>query len=215
MVSWTVKKRLSETSLRCAQGFIHYVQPSENRCRMKTRADIESMIARIALRDKDAFSALYDATSGKLLAVCFSVLKDRQEAEDTLQEVFLRIWHKADRYAVTGHSPMTWLITVARNIAIDRLRARTNVSAGKDAAQMEVLADTRPGPEATTIAASESRRIVACLGELPTDRARAVRGAYLDGATYSDLATQFDVPLNTMRTWLRRSLQSLRECMSR
>ncbi|WP_417209946.1 sigma-70 family RNA polymerase sigma factor [Antarctobacter sp.] len=182
---------------------------------MTTRGDIETLIARTALRDRAAFGALYDATSGKLLAVCHSVLKDRHEAEDTLQEVFLRVWNKADRYAVTGHSPMTWLITVARNIAIDRLRARQKAQTGKDGSETDVLPDTRPGPEASTIAASESRRIVACLGELPGERANAVRGAYLEGASYTDLATRFDVPLNTMRTWLRRSLQSLRECMSR
>ncbi|SNS42519.1 sigma-70 family RNA polymerase sigma factor [Antarctobacter heliothermus] len=182
---------------------------------MTTRGDIETLIARTALRDRTAFAALYDATSGKLLAVCHSVLKDRQEAEDTLQEVFLRVWNKADRYAVTGHSPMTWLITVARNIAIDRLRARQKAQTGKVGSETDVLPDTRPGPEAATIAASESRRIVACLRELPGDRANAVRGAYLEGKSYSDLAARFDVPLNTMRTWLRRSLQSLRECMSR
>ncbi|MBY6114360.1 sigma-70 family RNA polymerase sigma factor [Mameliella alba] len=182
---------------------------------MTSRSDIEAMIARIALRDRDAFSALYDATSGKLLAICLSVLKDREEAEDTLQEVFLRVWNKADRYAVTGHSPMTWLITVARNIAIDRLRARQRAQAGSDGPETDTLPDSRPGPEASTIAASESRRIVACLSELPNDRANAVRGAYLEGASYADLAVKFEVPLNTMRTWLRRSLQSLRECMSR
>lgn len=182
---------------------------------MATREEIEEMIARTALRDRAAFGALYDATSGKLLAVCHSVLKNRDDAEDTLQEVFLRIWNKADRYAVTGHSPMTWLITIARNIAIDRLRAKARAGTGKSETDADVLPDARPGPEATTIAASESRRIVDCMQELPGDRAEAVRGAYLEGATYADLATKFEVPLNTMRTWLRRSLQSLRECMSR
>ncbi|MBV6636191.1 MAG: sigma-70 family RNA polymerase sigma factor [Mameliella sp.] len=182
---------------------------------MTTRSDIEALIARVALRDRSAFGALYDATSGKLLAICLSVLKDREEAEDTLQEVFLRIWNKADRYAVTGHSPMTWLITLARNIAIDRLRARQRSQSGQDRTETDTLPDSRPGPEASTIAASESQRIVNCLDELPDQRASAVRGAYLEGASYADLAAKFEVPLNTMRTWLRRSLQSLRECMSR
>ncbi|MGP6086228.1 sigma-70 family RNA polymerase sigma factor [Antarctobacter jejuensis] len=182
---------------------------------MVTREDIEELIARTALRDRTAFAALYDATSAKLLAVCLSVLKNRDDAEDTLQDVFLRIWNKADRYAVTGHSPMTWLITIARNISIDRLRAKARAGSDPSGTAVEVLADLSPGPEAATIAASESRRIVACLRELPGERAEAVRGAYLEGATYADLATKFEVPLNTMRTWLRRSLQSLKECMSR
>ncbi|WP_147124299.1 sigma-70 family RNA polymerase sigma factor [Shimia ponticola] len=180
---------------------------------MTTRADIEELISKVSLGDRVAFSALYDATSGKLFAVCLRVLKNRSEAEDALQDVYIRIWNKADRYAVTGHSPMTWLITVARNLSIDRLRARRTDDVDLDATAD--LIEKSPGPEAVSIATSEQRRISVCFDELPADRAEAVRAAYLDGATYQTLADRFDVPLNTMRTWLRRSLLSLKECLSR
>jgi RNA polymerase sigma-70 factor (ECF subfamily) len=145
--------------------------------------------------------------------VCLGVLKNRGEAEDSLQDVYLRIWNKADRYAVTGHSPMTWLITIARNIAVDRLRARRKAEIDLDDASEMVAPGT--GPEGAAIARSETRRINVCLDELPEDRGDAVRAAYLEGATYKELAARYDVPLNTMRTWLRRSLISLRECLSR
>jgi RNA polymerase sigma-70 factor (ECF subfamily) len=174
---------------------------------------IEELIARTALRDRDAFAALYDATSAKLFGICLRVLKTRAEAEECLQDVYLRIWNKADRYAVTGHSPMTWLITIARNIAVDRLRARRPGEVDMDEAGD--LAAPGAGPEAAAIARSEARRIADCLDELPAERAGAVRAAYLDGAAYKDLAARYDVPLNTMRTWLRRSLMSLRECLAR
>ena len=180
---------------------------------MTDRAEIERLIGRVALRDRAAFAALYDATSGKVFAICLGVLKNRAEAEDAVQDVYLRVWHKADQYAVTGHSPMTWLITVARNLSIDRLRARKAGHVDLDSAGE--LTENRPGPEAVSIAASESRRIGACFEELPSDRADAVRAAYLEGATYQVLAERFEVPLNTMRTWLRRSLISLRECLAR
>ena len=180
---------------------------------MTNRDDIEELIGRVSLGDRAAFAALYDATSGKLFAVCLRVLKNKSEAEDTLQDVYLRIWNKADRYAVTRHSPMTWLITVARNLAIDRLRARKTNNVDLDSAGE--LVEKSPGPEAASIAASEQRRMSACFEELPPDRADAVRAAYLDGATYQTLAERFDVPLNTMRTWLRRSLIALKECLSR
>lgn len=180
---------------------------------MTDRKDIEELIGKVALGDRSALALLYDATSGKLFGVCLQVLKNRPEAEDALQDVYLRIWAKADRYAVTGHSPMTWLITVARNLAIDRLRARKDRHVGLDS--VGELVEKRPGPEAASIAASEQRRISACFEELPQARADAVRAAYLDGATYQALAERFDVPLNTMRTWLRRSLMSLKECLSR
>ncbi len=180
---------------------------------MTTPADIEQLIARTAIKDRDAFSALYDATSAKLFGVCMLVLKNRAEAEEALQEVFIRVWNKADSYAVTGHSPMTWLITVARNLSIDRLRARKGQTTSlEDAVE---LSDSSPGPEAAAIAGSEARRISDCMGELEPDRASAVKGAYLNGDSYQDLATRYSVPLNTMRTWLRRSLAVLRECMSR
>lgn len=180
---------------------------------MTNRDDIEELIARTSLGDKAAFGALYDATSGKLFAVCLSVLKNRAEAEDALQDVYLRIWNKSDRYLVTGHSPMTWLITVARNLSIDRLRARRTKDLDLESAGP--LAEKRPGPEAISIASSQARQITACFDELQPDRAQALRAAYLDGASYQMLADHFDVPLNTMRTWLRRSLIALKECMSR
>ncbi|MDA9865286.1 sigma-70 family RNA polymerase sigma factor [bacterium] len=180
---------------------------------MSTRAEIEQLIARTALRDQTAFAALYDATSAKLFGICLRILNDRSEAEDALQDVYIRIWHKADSYAVTGHSPMTWLITLARNMAIDRYRGRKGKQADIDAASH--VADASPGPEAQAIAASERRRIDSCLDELESDKATAVKGAYLEGETYQELANKYGVPLNTMRTWLRRSLISLRECLSR
>jgi len=178
-----------------------------------TPQDIELMIGRIAGGDRQAFLSLYDATSAKLFGVCLRVLNDRADAEDVLQEVFVKVWRNAGRYAANGLSPMTWLITVARNSAIDKLRARKAATDDMDA--MAELPDRGPTPEAAAVAASEAARITSCLGELETDRAGAVRGAYLDGQSYQDLADRYDVPLNTMRTWLRRSLQKLRECLTR
>lgn len=180
---------------------------------MPTPAEIEALIERVKLRDRQAFSALYAATSAKLFAVCLRVLNNRADAEEALQEVFVRIWQKADAYRAGGYSPMTWLITMARNIAIDRLRARRAPAADIDEAHD--IAAAGPTPEGAALLASDRRRIAACLEELEADRAGAVRGAYLLGETYQDLADRYQVPLNTMRTWLRRSLLQLRECLSR
>lgn len=184
---------------------------------MSSREEIEEHIARCALGDREAFAALYRATSAKLFGVCLRVLNSRAEAEDALQEIYVKIWRNADRYKAGGYSPMTWLITIARNHAIDRLRAR-RATGGRTGGQMEeaeLVADAGPGPEALAIAESERGRIVTCLSELPDDRAEAVRLAYLHGETYADLAARFDVPINTMRTWLRRSLMKLKECLLR
>lgn len=179
-----------------------------------TRDQISDLILRVALRDRIAFDKLYAATSAKLFGTCLRVLKDRTEAEEVVQEVFIRIWLKADRFTVTAQSPMSWLIAVARHLAIDRLRARREAVAGLEDAAMEIR-DPAPGPETRAVAAGERRQLDQCLDELEADRADAVRAAYLDGDSYADLAARHDVPLNTMRTWLRRSLMRLRECLQR
>jgi RNA polymerase sigma-70 factor, ECF subfamily len=175
-------------------------------------AQIEALIARCALGDRAGFEALYDATSGKLFAVCLRILKSRAAAEDAMQDAFIKIWRNAGAYQVTGHSPMTWLITIARNTAIDGLRKRRW---DKDMADYtDVLAAPGATPEQAAMAASEASRIAECLGALSQDQSGAIKGAYLEGRSYADLATRAGVPLNTMRTWLRRGLIALRECMS-
>lgn len=175
--------------------------------------DIEALIARVAMGNRDAFSELYDLTSSKLMSVCLRVLKDRGAAEDAVQEVYVKVWNNAQTYQITGHSPMTWLITIARNTAIDRLRARKPV---EDIADHDYrLAGSDPTPEQAVIAASEAQLVQKCLDEMDADRRAAVTGAYLDGRSYKDLAAQFEIPLNTIRTWLRRGLASLRECVQR
>lgn len=180
---------------------------------MATIQEIEILLGRVGLKDREAFQSLYTLTSAKLFGITLRVLNNRAEAEEALQEVFIKIWHKADRYSVNGLSPMTWLITVARNHAIDRLRARRKHMG--DLSEAEEVADAAPGPEQLAIAASERGRLMGCLEELPEDRADAVQRAYLAGESYAELADHFDVPINTMRTWLRRSLLKLRECLTR
>ncbi|ATG41845.1 sigma-70 family RNA polymerase sigma factor [Phaeobacter piscinae] len=175
--------------------------------------DIEDWIVRVGLGDRKAFNALYDATSAKLFGVCLRVLNNRAEAEEALQEAFIRVWQRADRFKANGYSPMTWLITLTRNLAIDRLRARK--APNDDISERADIADQGPTPEQSVMAASDRRRIDHCLDELDDPKAGAVRGAYIMGETYEDLAARYAVPVNTMRTWLRRSLLKLRECLTR
>lgn len=178
-----------------------------------TPQDITKLILRTSMKDRQAFDLLYRSTSAKLFGVCLRVLNDRGEAEEALQEVFVKIWTKADRFAVSDLSPISWLVAVARNHAIDRIRARKQAAADIDDAID--IADPAPGPEAIAVAGGERERIFACLDELEQDRAAAVRSAYLNGDSYAELAERHNVPLNTMRTWLRRSLMKLRECLER
>lgn len=178
-----------------------------------TAQDITKLIVRVSMKDRAAFDLLYRRTSAKLFGVCLRVLNDRGEAEEALQDVYIKIWTKADRFAVSELSPISWLVAIARNHSIDRIRGRRERTAAIDAA-LEVP-DENPDPEAQAVAGGERDRIHACLQELEQDRAAAVRAAYLNGDSYAELAERFSVPLNTMRTWLRRSLMKLKECLER
>lgn len=178
-----------------------------------TPQDISKLIVRTSMKDRAAFDMLYRQTSAKLFGVCLRILHDRAEAEEALQEVFVKIWTKADRFAVSDLSPISWLVAVARNHAIDVIRKRRQGQVDIDAAAE--IPDPAPGPEALVMAGAEGQRIYGCLEELDKDKAAAVRGAYLKGESYAELAERHGVPLNTMRTWLRRSLLKLRECLER
>jgi len=180
---------------------------------LATDADIAALIGKVALRDRAALSGLYSAIAPKLFSVCLRILKDRSDTEDALQEVFVKIWQRADRFAATGISPIGWLVAVARNHAIDVLRARKPVSDSIE--ESFDIADSAPGPEAETVMRGEGKRIDRCMEELESDRAMAVRSAYVEGLSYQELAERHGVPLNTMRTWLRRSLMKLKECLDR
>lgn len=175
--------------------------------------DLSGLIARTALGDRKAFSTLYSLTSAKLFGVALRILKDRAQAEDAVQEVYVRIWRRAGSFRVGQASAMAWLVTIARNQAIDMVRARQPATLEYDDAPD--VADPDPDPEARAALTGEARRIEACLGELDADKAAAVVAAYVEGLSYLELAAQNGVPLNTMRTWLRRSLLKLRECLNR
>lgn len=175
--------------------------------------DLAELLSQIALGNRPAFSRLYSLTSAKLFAVLLRLLNNRAEAEDALQEVFIKIWQRADRFRPSGHSAMPWLITVARNHAIERLRVRHRDPVPLEEPDQNASAEA--SPERNLAAHSDLSRVEECLGELESDRANALCSAYLDGDSYQTLAERFDVPLNTMRTWLRRTLQKLKACFER
>ncbi len=180
---------------------------------LATDTEIAELIGRVALRDRAGLAALYAAVSPKLFSVCLRILKDRADAEDALQEIFVKIWQRADRFAASGASPLGWLVAVARNQAIDLMRARKPVADSID--ETWDVADAARDPETAAVLKGEGKRIDRCMEELESERASAVRSAYVEGLSYQELADRHGVPLNTVRTWLRRSLLKLRECLDR
>jgi RNA polymerase sigma factor (sigma-70 family) len=174
------------------------------------RAALTRALGRVAARDAAALREVYRRTASKLLGVCLRILNDRDEAEDVLQEVYITVWNKADRFDPERASPITWLVSIARNRSIDRLRARRPTSDLDAAAE---IADPAPSAQSLLEAAGDRARLEGCLDQLDEKHASAVRTAFFQGVTYEALANRLGVPLGTMKTWIRRSLLSLRSCL--
>ncbi|MEW4448685.1 sigma-70 family RNA polymerase sigma factor [Qipengyuania sp. JC766] len=179
------------------------------------RDALKAAMLRIAKGDTDALEQVYRATHMKLFGICLRILGDRKEAEDALQDVYVTLWRRADRYDAERASPITWLATFARNRAIDRLRTgkvRRGAVPLEEAGRIE---DDTPSADQRMIDAERSARIHSCIEELENRQRDAIRSAYFEGRTYAELATKVDVPLGTMKSWIRRGLMKLRTCMER
>jgi RNA polymerase sigma-70 factor, ECF subfamily len=171
---------------------------------------LQQQLYRTARRDRAAFAALYTQTSAKLFGIALRIMREREAAEEVLQESFVAIWERAGDYDPARGSAMGWLVTILRHCAIDRLR--------RGAAQPE----SRSAPEdalATLIAPeradsrAELRALQRCLDELDEQPRRAVLLAYCYGLTREELARRLAVPVGTVKSWLRRSLERLQRCL--
>ncbi len=179
------------------------------------RALLAAALARIPAGDRSALQTVYRLTSAKLFAVALRILDERSEAEDVLQDVYLTVWRKAGDFDAARGSPMTWLIAIARNRAIDRLRAGR---VSRRMAPIETaadLADDGPAPDSVLANAQQNARLHECLGGLAGHEHQALRAAFFDGNTYEELAQRMNVPLGTMKSWIRRAMIKLKACLDR
>lgn len=177
-----------------------------------SRALLSRAIHRVANRDHDALKYVYRHTSAKLFGVCLRILNDREEAEDVLQDVYLTVWNRADRFDQEKASPITWLVSIARNRSIDRLRKRGGRVIA-DVEEAEALADGAPLASTLLEDEDDRRRLEGCIDQLDPRHAGALRTAFFEGVTYDALAQALKVPLGTMKSWIRRGLISLRGCL--
>ncbi len=202
--------RISKTSARRP-----YVADRSSRTEAgEARRRLADALARAGRGSQAALSEVYEATSAKLFGICIRILRDRGEAEDALQDIYLNVWRKAASFDAERASPITWLATLARNRAIDRLRATG--SRRHEPVELALnVADPSPGAAATLEAEETRFRLNGCMEELGGQPAAAIRTAFLEGVTYADLAGRNAVPLGTMKSWIRRGLLQLKECLER
>ena len=179
------------------------------------RAELAAALTRAGSGDRQALRFVYEATSAKLFGVVLRILKDRSEAEDVLQEVYLTIWQKGTAFDSSRASPISWLVAIARNRAIDRLRSGSQLRRSAPLEEAAEVSDVAPLASDLIEAEGESRKLAGCLEELEERQAKAIRAAFMDGFTYEQLAEAQNVPLGTMKSWIRRGLLRLKDCLQR
>lgn len=172
---------------------------------MLTPAELIWLLASVAKGDEAAFERLYAATRAKLFGVVLRILRRQDLAEEVVQEAYVKIWHSAGQFNPSLASPITWMVSIARNRAIDVVRKRSEASIEDEPSAMEIASDI-PDPLARREMTEELKRILECVGQLDPERQKLVLLAYYNGWSREQLSEKFNTPLNTVKTWLRRSM---------
>ena len=172
---------------------------------------VEALIA-TGQEDRAAFRTLYKLTSAKLFGVILRICNNRQAAEEVLSDVYLTIWKRAGAFEPGRASPISWLATIARNRAIDWRRAtgRTLYTTLDEAPE---LADDHPSAIDTMLLDESEHSLHLCVEQLDDRQRAAIRAAFFDGLTYAEIAERQAVPLGTMKSWVRRGLMRLKDCL--
>ncbi|MFN0301551.1 MAG: sigma-70 family RNA polymerase sigma factor [Burkholderiales bacterium] len=184
-------------------------------------ARLEQLIARTALKDQAAFKQLYDLTVRTLLAITVRLLREQAWAEEVLQEAYVSIWNSAGNYSSAKAAPMTWLMTIARNRAMDALRSTTSerativrpVVSDDEESSLPDIADESAGPLERLMQNIDAKQLKGCLQTLEPSQRQAVALAFYDGLTHSELAVHMREPLGTVKAWVRRGLEKLKKCL--
>lgn len=177
-----------------------------------TPPELVWLMAATAKGDQAAFERLYAATRAKLFGVVLRILRRNDLAEEVMQEAYIKVWRNAGNFDPAAASPITWMVAIARNLAIDHVRRKSESSIEDEPRAMEVAGDN-PDPLAGRELNEELKRLLGCVGKLEPERQRLVLLAYYDGWSREQLAAKIDKPVNTVKTWLRRSLIEIRECL--
>ena len=176
-------------------------------------AALVALLARAADGDQSAFRDFYDRTSAKLFGIIVRILVERGEAEDVLQEVYVTVWRKAAEFDASRASPVTWAATIARNRAIDRLRARGSRPQAPIEDAAEVI-DHSPSADMLIDSDRDAARVHAALATLEPRHAAAIRSCYFEGLSYEALAAREGIPVGTLKSWVRRGLIRMRAGMA-
>ena len=184
--------------------------------------ELSRLLARAGLGDRAAFATLYQQSSAHLLGVILRIQRDRAQAEDILQEVYVNVWRAARSFDAAQSQPLTWLTSIARNRAIDALRRtqtqpqlQTNFTQpdNEDSDVYDSVASDAPGPLDLLSRASDARALSVCMDTLSAPQRQSVALAFFDGLSHAEVAENMGQPLGTVKSWVRRALMSLKGCL--
>ncbi len=176
-----------------------------------------NLLQRIAARDTAALAELYDRHSRLLFSLILRIVRERGEAEEILQEAFFRVWTRAGMYDAQMGGPLPWMVRVARNCAIDRLRARrVRAAVNTPAADLDSVEATVPDtsiqtPEDSVLIAERRQTLSDALAGLPGEQRQLIEAAFFDGYTHSELAQRFGLPVGTVKTRIRLGMLAMRK----
>lgn len=179
---------------------------------MTEQDELARLLQATARGDRSAFARLYELTAPKLLGAGVHMLKRRELAEDVLQDLFVKIWHRASEYHAERGSVLTWLYSVQRYLALDRLRAMRPTQE-LDEELSNTLAIDAPDPLMAAVSSDMAARVHSCLEQLTDVQRRSVQLAFFEGLTHAELTQRLQTPLGTVKSWIRRGLLSLQRCL--
>jgi RNA polymerase sigma-70 factor (ECF subfamily) len=176
---------------------------------------LAALLARSALGDRRAFEEVYRATRSKLFAVSLRIVRERQLAEEVLQDSFVAIWNHAADYAQAKSAPTTWMTAIVRNRSLDVLRRGAHETEDVDEVMALNLVDESASPVRDLDNATDAHSIQDCMKELDAEQRQSIALAFFHGLSHSELAAHMHKPLGTVKTHIRRGLMRLKDCLGR
>lgn len=171
------------------------------------RAELALLLGRVAEGDRAAFETLYRRTSGKLFGAAIAIMRRRDSAEDVVQEAFLRVWKSAGQYRPGRGAAITWMVAIVRNLAIDKLRS---AALERHEEMSDDIAADVPDPIFALADRDDEARLTRAIAALDPDKRALLIAAYIRGESRAKLAKRFGAPVNTIKTWLHRTVAELR-----
>ncbi len=186
-------------------------------------AELQALLSRTALGDRAAFERLYTLVRARLFAVVLRINSDRPQAEEILQDVFVKIWHGARSYDLNRGNPMAWLSSVARYRAIDSLRERASAPVltslhgrtadGEETDLLDAIPSEQAGPAEVHEQSQDRAQLLRCMGALSSEQRQCLSLAYVQGYSHAEVASHLSFPLGSVKSWVRRGLLALQQCM--